>query len=221
MALINMNIFFDLLKETYRGKTIGRILFNWKVKKYVQDLKGTVIDLGGGKDASYWRYTGGKPEKVIKVDINTAAKPDVIADITKPLPFSNDFADAVFLINVIYIVENPAKLLKEVFHILKPGGRLFIGSPFIFNEAREPDDFWRLTSEGLNKLLREAGFADITIEPIGERFSAAVYLISPFLLIWPIKFVFYVLALGLDRLIPKKMKLKSPAPIGYFVKAIK
>ena len=212
-----MNKFLDLLKETYRGKTIGRILFNWKIKENANDLSGIAVDLGGGKDASYWRYINKKPEKIIRVDINPEAKPDILADINKPLPFPDRFADVVFLFNVIYIAENPGQLLKESARILKPGGRLFIGSPFIFNEAKEPADYWRLTSSALDKLLKEAGFDKITIEPIGERFSAAVYLISLFLFFWPIKFVFYSTAIFLDKLIPKKLKLRYPAPIGYFV----
>lgn len=216
-----MNKLFDLLRETYRGKTIGRILFNWKIKERARNLRGITVDLGSGKDASYWRYAADKPDKIIGVDINPSAKPDIVADINKSLPFPDYFADSVFLINVIYIVENPETLLKEANRILKAGGRLFIGSPFVFNEAREPADYRRLTSLALDKLLRDAGFTDITIEPLGERFTAAVYLISPFLLIWPVKFIFYILALGLDKLIPQKMKSRNPAPIGYFIKAKK
>ncbi len=137
------------------------------------------------------------------------------------MPFSDNFADVVFLFNVIYILENPLATLKEINRILKSDGRLFLTSPFIFNEAREPNDYWRFTSEALEKVLKEAGFDNFFIEPIGERFSAAVYLISPFLFFWPVKFAFYCLALLFDKLIPKKLKLKQPCPIGYFIEAEK
>lgn len=216
-----MNHLTSLFKETYRGKTIARTLFNWEILKHVKNIDGVVIDLGGGKNPSYERFWQIKPEKFIRVDINKKTESNIVADLNKPLPFSDNFADVVFLFNVIYILENPTAVLKEINRILKPDGRLFLTSPFIFNEAKEPTDYRRLTSEGLEKLLKESGFNNFFIEPVGERFSAAVYLVIPFLLFWPIKFVFYALAIGLDKIIPKRLKLKQPCPIGYFVKAQK
>lgn len=216
-----MNKFSILFRETHRGKTIARTLFNWEVFKHVKSVDGVIIDLGGGKSPSYERFWNIKPEKFIRVDINEKSEPDVIADLNKPLPFSSDFADAIFLFSVIYILKNPADILKEVNRILKPGGKLFLTSPFIFNEAKEPNDYWRFTSEGLERLLKESGFNEILIKPVGERFSAAAYLISPFLFFWPVKFAFYTLALILDQLIPMRLKYKQPSPIGYFIESKK
>jgi len=216
-----MHCLINLLKETRRGKTIARILFNLKIAERVKNLNGIVVDLGSGLNPSHERFWQIKPEKFIRVDIDKEAKPDVVADLNKSLPFSNNFADAILLFNVIYILEDPGAVLKEIHRILKPGGKLFFTSPLIFNEAKEPSDYWRFTSGALDKLLKESGFEKHLIQPVGERFSAAVYLISPFLFFWPIKFVFYCLALIFDKLIPKKLKSKQPSPIGYFVEAIK
>ena len=216
-----MNYLISLFKETRNGKTIARTLFNWEISKHIKNIGGVVIDFGGGKNPSYERFWNISPEKFIRVDINKKAEPDVIADLNKPLPFSDNFANVVFLFNVIYILENPERTLREINRILKPNGRLFLTSPFIFNEAKEPADYWRFTSEALEKLLKESGFKESRIIPVGERFSAAVYLISQFLFFWPIKFVFYALAIGLDKIIPKKLKLKQPCPIGYFIEAEK
>jgi len=216
-----MHYLINLLKETRRGKTIARILFNLKIAERVKNLNGIVVDLGSGLNPSHERFWQIKPEKFIRVDIDKEAKPDVVADLNKSLPFSNNFADAILLFNVIYILEDPGAVLKEIHRILKPGGKLFFTSPLIFNEAKEPSDYWRFTSGALDKLLKESGFEKHLIQPVGERFSAAVYLINPFLFFWPIKFVFYCLALIFDKLIPKKLKSKQPSPIGYFVEAIK
>lgn len=216
-----MNKFSTLFRETYNGKTIARTLFNWEIENSVKNIGGVVIDLGGGKNPSYERFWHIKPDKFIRIDISEKAEPDVVADLNKPLPFADSFADAVFLFNVIYILESPIKTLQEINRILKSGGKLFITSPFIFNEAKEPNDYRRFASEGLGKLLRESGFKEFIIVPMGERFSAAVYLISPFLFFWPVKFIFYVLAISLDKIIPQKLKLKQPCPIGYFIEAKK
>ena len=216
-----MGYLASLFKETYRGKTLARTLFNREIGKSVKNINGIILDLGGGFKPSYERFLHTKPEKLIRVDINKNAEPDIIADLGEPLPFSDNYANSAFLFNVIYILRSPGKTLREINRILKPGGKLFITSPFIFNEAKEPNDYWRFTSEGLEKLLKESGFNDYFITPVGERFSATAYLISPFLLFWRIKFLFYATAIIIDRFIPEKLKLKQPCPIGYFVEAIK
>ena len=216
-----MSYLVNLYKETYRGKTIARTLLNLEISKHVQNVGGVVIDLGGGKNPSYERFWSIMPEKFIRVDINKNTEPDIITDLNQPLPFNDNFADTVFLFNVIYILESPQKTLREINRILKSGGKLFITSPFVFNEAKEPSDYWRFTSEGLEKLFKESGFNNYFITPVGERFSAAAYLITPFLFFWPIKFLFYIAAIVLDKMIPKKLKLKQPCPIGYFIEAIK
>ena len=216
-----MSYLVNLYKETYRGKTIARTLLNLEISKHVQNVGGVVIDLGGGKNPSYERFWHIRPEKFIRVDIDKKTEPDVVADLNKLLPFPDNYADAIFLFNVIYILESPQKTLWEINRILKSGGKLFITSPFVFNEAKEPSDYWRFTSEGLEKLFKESGFNNYFITPVGERFSAAAYLITPFLFFWPIKFLFYAAAIVLDKMIPKKLKLKQPCPIGYFIEAIK
>lgn len=216
-----LNKILSLLKETRNGKTVARTLFNWEIQEQVKNINGTTVDLGGGKNPSYLRFLSIKPEKVIRVDISESVSPDILADINKPLPIPNNFADVVFIFSVIYIVEDPAKVLSEVYRILKPNGKLFMTSPFIFNEAKEPDDYYRFTSQGVFKILTDGGFKEFTVKPVGERFTAATYLLIPFMFFWPIKFLFYTTAILLDKLIPQKMKSRSPAPIGYFVKAIK
>lgn len=216
-----MNYLINLFKETRQGKTIARTLFNWEIRKHVKNVGGVVIDLGGGKNPSYERFWNVKPEKFIRIDIDEKTGPDFVADLNKSLPFSDNYSDTVFLFNVIYILEDPSKTLREINRILKPGGKLFLTSPFIFNEAKEPNDYWRFTSEGLEKILKEANFNETLIKPVGERFSSAMYLISPFLFFWPIKFILYILAIGLDNIIPRKLKLKQSCPVGYFVKAKK
>jgi len=216
-----MNRLFSLFQETCRGKTIARTLLNLEISKHVQNVGGVIIDLGGGKNPSCERFWSIMPEKFIRVDINKNTEPDIITDLNQPLPFNDNFADTVFLFNVIYILESPQKILREINRVLKSGGKLFVTSPFVFNEAKEPNDYWRFTSEGLEKLFKESGFNNYFITPVGERFSAAAYLITPFLFFWPIKFLFYIAAIVLDKMIPKKLKLKQPCPIGYFIEAIK
>lgn len=200
---------FNFLKQAFGGKTIYRILFNWQVEKNCNGLKGVCLDLAGGREPSYEKYWDLKCDKLIKTDIET--------DLNKPLPFADNFADNIFLFNAIYILEKPEETLKEIFRVLKPDGRLFLSSPFIANEMPEPHDYRRFTSEGLGKILKEAGFKNIKIIPFGERFSASAHLLHNFFLFNFVRFFSFIAALGLDKMIPKKIKKLHPCPMGYFV----
>ncbi|MDP3963137.1 MAG: hypothetical protein Q8Q39_01435, partial [bacterium] len=110
--------------------------------------------------------------------------------------------------------------IREVCRVLKPGGMLWITSPCILPESREPHDYARYTTEGLERLMRAGGFKNLLLIPIGERFSAACHLISPLMPRF-IRLVAFPIALVLDRCIPRKLKRERPAPIGYFCMAKK
>ena len=211
------NKFFDFTKEVFAGKSIGRILFNWHVQKYCQELSGVCIDLAAGDNPSYHRYWNLKKDQVIKVDYNKEKGVDVVADLNQKLPFKNDYADNIFLFNAIYIVESPEDLLKEIYRVLKPGGMLFLNSPLITNEAPEPHDYFRFTSEGIKKILTNSGFFKVELYKIGERVTAAASLMYSFCIFNFIRFFVYSLALFLDWLIPFNVKKRHPCPMSYFI----
>lgn len=212
-----MNKTFDFIKQVFQGKSISRILFNWQIQKQCQDLSGVCIDLASGDNPSYYKYWHIKNAKLIKTDYNQSKNPDKIIDLNQLLPFENNFADNIFLFNAVYIIKEPDKLMREIYRVLKTGGRLFMNSPFIFNEAREPDDFRRLTLQGLESMLEKSGFSDFEIIPYGERFTAGVYLWHSFFIFNFIRLIVFTKALLFDKLIPKKIKRLHSCPLGYFV----
>lgn len=211
------NKFFDFTKEVFTGKSIGRILFNWQIQKHCQGLKGVCVDLAAGTNPSYYRYWNLNKEQVIKVDYKKNQDIDIVADLNQKLPFEDNYADNVFLFNAIYIIDQPKDLLKEIHRVLKPNGVFFLNSPLINNEAPEPHDYFRFTSEGIKKLLSQAGFNQIELYKIGERVTAAASLLHNFWLFNFIRFFVFGLALFLDWLIPLKTKNKYPCPMAYFV----
>ena len=216
-----MNKIFNFIKQVFKGKSIYRILFNWQVQKHCQNLTGSCLDLAAGKDPSYYQYWSLKGAKLIKVDYNQDKDPDLKINFNQILPLEDNSIDNIFFFNAIYIVREPEKLIREIHRILKKDGQLFIASPFIFNEAKEPDDFRRLTSQGLKDLLIRGGFQDFEIIPFGERFTAAVHLLHSVFIFNIIRLLVFGFALLLDRLIPSKIKKLHPCPLGYFIIAKK
>ena len=146
---------------------------------------------------------------------------DVVLDFNKPLPFSEGQFDVVLFLNALYIVDDRKKLYRELKSVLKQDGTFITSSPFVANEMPEPHDYCRLTYEGLLRELSGAGFRDVHIVRLGERFSAAAHLLHSFWLLSIIRLIVYSVALLLDALIPQRIKKQHPTPIGYLAIAKK
>ena len=209
-----MNKIFDFIKQVFGGKSIYRILFNWQIQEHCQNLTGKCFDLAGGKDPSYHRYWSFEDNaELIKTDLDG----DFKVDLNNDLPFNDNSIDNIFFFNAIYIIKDPEKLIKEINRILKKDGKLFIASPFIFNEAEEPNDFRRFTSQGLEDLLWKGSFSSFEIISFGERFTAGIHLWHSFFIFNFIRLIAFSKAMLFDRLVPKKIKRLHPCPLGYFV----
>ena len=92
--------FKTLWHHATRGKSIGRILTNETLRQWRGEISGVVLDLACGRDPSYWRALGLKDnEKVclVGVDYNPAVRPEVVADLTRPLPFREAGADGAIV----------------------------------------------------------------------------------------------------------------------------
>jgi len=205
----------DFTRQVFRSKTIGRILFNRQVHRHCAGLSGVVLDLASGGSSSYDAYLPDTIE-ILKTDSLVRHGTTVCVDFNKPLPFPDGNFETILFFNALYIAEDRVGTLREVHRVLKKGGALYLSMPFLYSEIPEPVDYCRLTYQGLEKELQEAGFADIEIVRFGERFTAAANLLHPFFIFNAVRFVAYGLGLFLDRIIPVNVKRQHPAPLGYF-----
>lgn len=197
----------------YRGKTLRRIVFNEWFATECASLSGTILDLGGSTRASMERWIP-PGTKLISTDIK---KGDgvVFADLNAELPFDTASVDAVTLFNVLYILEDPEKTLREIRRVLKDGGRLYLSVPLIAPEIPEPHDYVRWTYEGLERLFAQAGFSSWSIHRSGGRASSAVVILHPLFHFNTVRLVAFSLALLIDRLV-RKYDARHPSPHSYF-----
>jgi SAM-dependent methyltransferase len=161
-------------------------------KTYFAKQRYCGMDLGVGDQK--WDYT----------------RLDVVGDLSC-LPFDTGTFDASINIVTLEHVTDPARVVCELAHSLKPGGRLLLIAPLEWEEHQQPHDYFRYTRFGLEHLLKQAGFSEISIQPVGgffrllsrRLFNALQFFPGPLMFVAAIFFVPPALILplfdGIDR----------------------
>lgn len=202
----------DFGKQVFRNRTIYRILFSWKIQEHCSDIAGDILDIGGGKNPTYRQYLS-KDVQLLRAEPSKEKNPDVVLDMNSPKWELERTFSTIFCHNTLYIAHDPVKVLQNMHEALSTKGTLYLTTPFIFRESPEPDDLHRFTRQKLELMLKQSGFDNVVIEPFGNNFSSALYLVYPFLYFRVVKYIAYGLGLLCDRLVPKGMSV----PLGYFV----
>lgn len=140
---------------------------HWKgvLRKLSKD-KQFILHIGSGSDHL--------ADAVVNLDIVPLENVDIVADCTK-LPFKDNSLDGVVSFSVLEHVGNPDNVIKEIYRVLKPGGFILSGVPFLEAYHASPIDFWRWTHAGIIEAHERVGFKDSKIEPISGPASAFLW----------------------------------------------
>lgn len=143
------------------------------LERNAEKFRGILYDLGAG-ESPYKRWLLQYVDKYVAVDWSASmhvTKPDVVADLNKPLPIEDSAADTVISLSVLEHLCEPQTMLCEAFRILKSGGCLVLQVPWQWSIHEAPHDYFRFTPYGLKYLLEKAGFGDVDIEPQSGFFT--------------------------------------------------
>ena len=158
--------------------------FYYQIEKFVMevarkyDKEGRkVLDVvaGEGKHRDYFEKA-----TYVASDIKQNSKKtiDLVADFIKaPEKFKKGDYDYVLCIQVLEHFENPMKAFEYFNRVLKPGGRLFLTTNFIYQIHMELNDYFRFTKYGLISLGKKNGFKVEKIKAQGGIFSVLVYVL--------------------------------------------
>lgn len=91
-------------------------------------------------------------------DIKGNEHAEIIINENGTLPSPNESFDCVLSSQVLEHVENPKLYLRESHRVLKNDGILILSTHGYWPYHPDPTDFWRWTSEGLKKIIIDAGF---------------------------------------------------------------
>jgi len=113
---------------------------------------------------------GSGPRKLpgfVNVDLDRACRPDVVADLSRGLPFADACADAIFTEDFVAQLEPDAlgRFLAECRRMLKPHGTLRVLTPDLNRFMRlyldEPDRLMRFWNDAVGVPLPNATAADV------------------------------------------------------------
>lgn len=140
------------------------------IKEYSNFVKGKTLDFGCGSKPYEQIFIN--VTEYIGVDVSLEShshlneKIDILYDGFN-LPFHDNSFDSVFTSEVLEHVPNIHNALYEINRVMKLNGSLLITIPFVVPEHEKPNDFRRLTSFGIEKVLEETNFQVISIKKHG------------------------------------------------------
>ena len=145
-----------------------------KIKQFAPDLKGSILDFGCGRKPYKNLFTNAS--RYVGLDMmgsghdHTYSTVDVYYD-GKIIPFPDSSFDHVFSSEVFEHVENLDEILSELHRVLKPGGKILITVPFVWNEHEIPYDFRRFTKYGITSILKMHQFEMEKLETSSHFFE--------------------------------------------------
>lgn len=129
---------------------------------------GLVLDCGSG-DRNH------PDHRVVSFEYSRFQSPDIFGD-GHSLPFKDNSFDLVLSQAVFEHLYDPFVAAKEIFRVLKPGGRVYVESAFMQPLHAVPYHFFNTTGWGLERLFQDFKISKITHE--GELSSTLEWFYS-------------------------------------------
>lgn len=107
------------------------------------------LSIGGGPRREH--------ENICNLNIGLFPDVDVVADAYE-LPYANESIDAIYCEAVLEHLEFPDTAVREMWRVLKKGGKVFAATPFLQWYHAYPNHFQNFTLTGHEQLFRRAGF---------------------------------------------------------------
>ena len=162
MNIKNITYYF---KASYRRKALDKYQ-----KKYKNEYKGTVLDIGGRNRGKFLKPKY-NVEKWIFADIEKKYNPDIVLDVANMYMIKSESIDVVNAIEVFEHVEKINEGISECYRVLKKKGKLFLSVPFLFPVHADPSDYQRWTKTKWESVLRQNGFYIEIIDIMGRFFT--------------------------------------------------
>jgi SAM-dependent methyltransferase len=153
MVCVESRLCFDFLTPEMKSKygivETGNVSANeyhtGALELIERNAAGLVLDCGAGKRQVYY-------SNVVNFEVVPYESTDVLG-LGQCLPFQDGTFDAVISLAVLEHVTDPFLCAREIERVLKPGGELYCGVPFLQPLHAYPNHYYNMTHTGLANLF--------------------------------------------------------------------
>lgn len=203
------------------GWSIRRPLAEWLRAEGLGADGKRVLDVGCGVKPYYPFFASAR--EYVGLDVQENPHADISGPI-EAIPAEDDAFDIVLCTQVLEHVDDPAQAVRELRRVTAPGGRVLASTHGVMLYHPNPQDLWRWTHTGLEKLFRDAGFDEVTVTPGAGSAEALAFLAGHYVhllakraglarLARPVISVLNAAAAALDR---RVALLREPVPGALF-----
>jgi SAM-dependent methyltransferase len=146
------------LNSRYYYLTQLRLQVEQVVRKFIDQKQRLVLADYGCGNMPYQPLVAPFVSKYVGIDLPENPRADIHILPAGQIQLSDQSVDVVLSTQVLEHVEDPALYLTEAHRILKDDGLLILSTHGYWMFHPDPTDFWRWTSTGLQKIVKEKGF---------------------------------------------------------------
>jgi SAM-dependent methyltransferase len=139
---------------TWQSKVSKRRVHQFLSDEYSRSPNGPRLNLGAGSK----RYD----IHTFNLDLSPDADVDIQGDLLS-LPIKNDVIETIVCTGVLEHVHDASGASKEIYRVLKHGGRVFLETPFMQTVHMSPGDYYRWTPDAIRLLLHDFHVIEINV----------------------------------------------------------
>lgn len=142
---------------------------------------GLVLDIGSGREMIK-NYLSDECKYVSLDYYQTATqwygtRPQIFSD-GQNLPIKSGSTDTILMLDVLEHLPEPELCIKEIWRVLRPGGKLILQVPFLYPLHDSPYDYHRWTFHGLQTLAHRHGFSIDNDKAVGHPLESSALLMN-------------------------------------------
>ena len=147
-------IFFTFSHPTWQSKESHNRVIRFLDDEASRCPAGLRLNVGSGSQRFKIR--------TINMDLSIGQQVDIAGNLLD-LPFGNECVDTIICTGVLEHVTDPQRAVEGIYRVLKPGGKVYIETPFMQTFHASPRDFYRWTPDGIKRLLMLFGIVELNV----------------------------------------------------------
>jgi len=144
-----------------------------------RERRPRLLDVGSGAKP-YAPFFGDAVAEYVGVDVaNPAAE---LEGTVEEIPVADASFDLVLCTQTLEHANDPARAVRELRRVVAPGGRVLVSTHGVQVYHPNPDDYWRWTHAGLQRLFREnASWSAVSVTPASGTTACIGMLVATYI----------------------------------------